>query len=118
MSFALLLTMLITLPITLVDGTKIVAEVTRPTAAVANLQTYPGYSGPLLVKGTVVVQESTAGISVIGTLIRLESGISGEIRIHTGFTCDAVGDSYRNSQTVDPWLNTKYVSTPLKDHLT
>ena len=55
----------------------------RPRSAVATIGAYPGTLST--VKGTIVVKETSDGISMVGTLIGLEASVNGKgIHIHEG----------------------------------
>lgn len=91
-------------------------EATRARAAVSTVALYPDYSGALDVMGTVAVQNTESGISVIGTLTGLEENVVGGIHIHTGVTCDnasLVGGHYWGGESSDPWLTTSYWSNDM-----
>ena len=92
------------------------AEATRPHAAVATLGAYPGYTGSLALSGTVVVQDTMAGIRLKGTVTGLELSKVGGIHIHSGVTCDdanAVGGHYFGDMPTDPWADTTYASNAM-----
>jgi len=82
------------------------SETTRPRSAVASFTPYPGYTGSLMINGTLVVQDTSSGINLFGTLYGLEENTKGGVHIHTGVTCASAGDHYYNSHVIDPWLNT------------
>ena len=81
--------------------------------AVATLDTYPGYAGPLKVSGTIVITETDAGISVLGTVAGLETTTSGGIHVHEGVSCAEASDPgghFYPGLAVDPWLDTAWAS--------
>ena len=89
---------------------------TRPRASVATIAMYPEYTGSTMVMGTVVVQDTASGITVMGTLTGLEDSVTGGIHIHTGVTCDdasLVGGHYYGGDSVDPWLTTSYMTNSM-----
>jgi len=74
---------------------------------VAHLQDYPGYSGSLAVKGTIVATETTTGIQLTGTLAGLPASTTAGFHIHSGFTCvNAAGVGGHYFDVSDPWTTT------------
>eukprot|EP00413_Alexandrium_margalefii_P019761 CAMPEP_0204533988 /NCGR_PEP_ID=MMETSP0661-20131031/12612_1 /ASSEMBLY_ACC=CAM_ASM_000606 /TAXON_ID=109239 /ORGANISM="Alexandrium margalefi, Strain AMGDE01CS-322" /LENGTH=852 /DNA_ID=CAMNT_0051540413 /DNA_START=76 /DNA_END=2634 /DNA_ORIENTATION=- len=74
---------------------------------VATVGAYPGSTGTAPA-GTIVVTKA-AGINLKGVLTGLETGATGGIHIHSGFTCsDAaqVGGHYYDGMSTDPWTTT------------
>ena len=81
--------------------------------AVATLNTYPDYAGPLNVSGTITITETDAGISILGTVAGLEASTSGGIHVHEGVSCaevSEVGAHFYPGLAVDPWLDTMWAS--------
>ena len=66
----------------------------RAHSAVATLSAYPEYAGDLAstIKGTVVVKDTDAGISVFGTIGGAEASAAAGIHIHTGVSCADTGE--------------------------
>ena len=82
-----------------------------PTKSVATLGSYPGYTGDLVVNGTIGVFASSTGIEVVGTVVGLTTTTSGGIHIHSGVSCDSaddVGGHYYDDMTSDPWTTMWY----------
>ena len=80
---------------------------------VAKLDTYPGYTGNLTVKGTVAVSDDGGGVTLVGTLTGVPASTTAGIHIHTGVSCNAaadVDDHYYPGMLSDPWLSTTYTS--------
>ena len=80
--------------------------VTNACPGLPHMHSYPGYVGPLSVKGMLLVSDSSAtGITVTGMLAGLPAQQSGGWHIHSGHTCEvltAVGGHYYTA-VEDPW---------------
>ena len=83
---------------------------------VVTLGSYPGYTGSLAPKGTFVVEPTTDGISIKGTVGGLEASASGGMHIHSGYTvadASGVGGHYydMDAYSTDPWNVIMYPTT-------
>jgi Cu/Zn superoxide dismutase len=87
-----------------------VNEATRPASSVANITSYPGYSGNYRsVGGLVVVEDTDSGIKITGTLTGVEASVTGGIHIHEGVSCASSsepGGHYYPGMSSDPWATT------------
>jgi Cu/Zn superoxide dismutase len=85
-------------------------EATRSAASVANISTYPAYSGDYVgVRGLVVVEDTDSGLKITGTLTGVETSAIGGIHIHEGVSCATASDPgghYYTGMSSDPWTTT------------
>ncbi len=85
------------------------AETTRPRAAVATLAMLPDYTGLSVAIGTIVVEDTMAGIELFGTLVNAGAGTFGDLSINSGVSCAstaAAGTPFQNGASTNPWLLT------------
>ena len=78
-------------------GTRIGCGVLVATSGeVVDLASYPEYTGTYkdTIVGTVVVAETSVGITIDGTIGGVEASVTAAgIHIHSGFTCDVTADN-------------------------
>ena len=77
-------------------GTRIGCGVLVATSGeVVDLASYPEYTGTYkdTIVGTVVVAETSVGITIDGTIGGVEASATAGIHIHSGFTCDVTADN-------------------------
>ena len=74
-------------------------------SAVAVLGKYPGYSGSLVVGGTIAVSETDEGVSLNGILTGVERFTTGAVQILSGDSCavaNGPGEPYY-AGSINPW---------------
>ena len=108
------------------DGTRVGCGVIDANSGIANIGSYPGYTGTLSVAGTAVVTaEGVSSILFTGSLQTGSGGsfpasASGGIHIHTGTSCstaDAVGGHFYSEAYSPPtldgpdyWMNVQWAT--------
>ena len=96
------------------NGSRVGCGLIETSDASVAVGAYPGYSGALVPKGVVTVQELDKGIHLSGVVVGLENRVNGGWHIHEGTTCaDAGGHLFHASATDadDPWKQVKYASS-------
>ena len=89
-------------------------------ATVAQLGSYPGHpeyelgSGEEVqsVRGLLTVDKAVEGIRITGTLVGLESSVSGGWHVHSGYSCDKYAGVFGHywGEGDDPWNGVTYSS--------
>lgn len=100
-----------------------IGEASAAHAASAFLDSSPSYTGPLVVRGVIVVLPSQkyplTGITLRGYITGLPEVSSGGLHIHEGTSCASVGSHYRilssYGKYTDPWKKVGWES--IEDNL-
>ena len=80
------------------------SEMTPRVAGLAELRTYPGYTGDLHITGDLAVSSGDGGLRVVGWMAGLEPSTSGGWHIHAGTSCDEAGE-HLLVEGVDVWCS-------------
>merc|ERR1719473_170212 len=93
--------------------------ITASAAAVTWVDTYPGYTPGLMVKGMLMTAPTSTGIWQMGVFTGLQSGATGGWHVHTGSSCaEAAGvdgdgpPHYGDTRPSgsDPWASSTYTA--------